>query len=571
MAGAAAGVNISNPISRILKVLRLERNEIWSVYFYAILAGLIQLSLPLGIQSIISFVLGGTISTSLIVLTILVVVGVFLGGMLQVNQMRLIEKVQQKLFVRYGFEFAERIPRLQLQNVDGYYLPELVNRFFDTVSLQKGISKLLLEIPTATIQILFGLILLSFYHPVFIFFGIILVLSVYIVLRVTASKGLETSMRESDYKYGVGGWLEELARVIKSFKFARNTELNIKRTDQLMTGYLESRTSHFRILLSQYWTLIVFKVLITAAMLIVGSYLLVEQQLNIGQFIAAEIVILMVINSVEKLITNLDNVYDVLTSVEKLSKITDQKMDKEGHHVLEHSDDGLSVVMNEVSFSYDDSHTENQLKGVQMTVNPGEKVCVLGPSGSGKSTLLRLLSGAYPNFSGSILINAIPIANYSLSSLRDQTGVLLSRQDIFNGTVLENITMGCETYSLPTILELAEKIGLKTFLSELPNGFDTKVDPTGKRLSSKIIQKIVLLRALINQPRLMLLEEPFVGLDPDNKKQVMEYLVKQTGKQTVICASNDYSFAELCDKVVYMDHGRIVATGSWNSIKNSIV
>lgn len=571
MAGAAAGVNISNPISRILKVLRLERNEIWSVYFYAILAGLIQLSLPLGIQSIISFVLGGTISTSLIVLTILVVVGVFLGGMLQVNQMRLIEKVQQKLFVRYGFEFAERIPRLQLQNVDGYYLPELVNRFFDTVSLQKGISKLLLEIPTATIQILFGLILLSFYHPVFIFFGIILVLSVYIVLRVTASKGLETSMRESDYKYGVGGWLEELARVIKSFKFARNTELNIKRTDQLMTGYLESRTSHFRILLSQYWTLIVFKVLITAAMLIVGSYLLVEQQLNIGQFIAAEIVILMVINSVEKLITNLDNVYDVLTSVEKLSKITDQKMDKEGHHVLEHSDDGLSVVMNEVSFSYDDSHTENQLKGVQMTVNPGEKVCVLGPSGSGKSTLLRLLSGAYPNFSGSILINAIPIANYSLSSLRDQTGVLLSRQDIFNGTVLENITMGCETYSLPTILELAEKIGLKTFLSELPNGFDTKVDPTGKRLSSKIIQKIVLLRALINQPRLMLLEEPFVGLDPDNKKQVMEYLVKQTGKQTVICASNDYSFAELCDKVVYMDHGRIVATGSWNSIKNSII
>jgi ATP-binding cassette, subfamily B, bacterial len=484
MAGAAAGVNISNPISRILKVLRLERNEIWSVYFYAILAGLIQLSLPLGIQSIISFVLGGTISTSLIVLTILVVVGVFLGGMLQVNQMRLIEKVQQKLFVRYGFEFAERIPRLQLQNVDGYYLPELVNRFFDTVSLQKGISKLLLEIPTATIQILFGLILLSFYHPVFIFFGIILVLSVYIVLRVTASKGLETSMRESDYKYGVGGWLEELARVIKSFKFARNTELNIKRTDQLMTGYLESRTSHFRILLSQYWTLIVFKVLITAAMLIVGSYLLVEQQLNIGQFIAAEIVILMVINSVEKLITNLDNVYDVLTSVEKLSKITDQKMDKEGHHVLEHSDDGLSVVMNEVSFSYDDSHTENQLKGVQMTVNPGEKVCVLGPSGSGKSTLLRLLSGAYPNFSGSILINAIPIANYSLSSLRDQTGVLLSRQDIFNGTVLENITMGCETYSLPTILELAEKIGLKTFLSELPNGFDTKVDPTGKRLST---------------------------------------------------------------------------------------
>lgn len=143
----------ANPVKRILKVIRLEKNEISSVYFYAILNGLIQLSLPLGIQSIISFVLGGSISTSLVVLILLVVAGVFLNGMLQVNQMRLIEKVQQKIFVRYSFEFAERIPKLNLQAVDDYYLPELVNRFFDTVSLQKGISKLLLDIPAATIQI----------------------------------------------------------------------------------------------------------------------------------------------------------------------------------------------------------------------------------------------------------------------------------------------------------------------------------------------------------------------------------------------------------------------------------
>lgn len=196
MAATATQNIFANPVRRILQVIRLEKNEITSVYFYAILSGLIQLSLPLGIQSIISFVLGGAIPTSLVVLIVLVVLGVFLNGLLQVNQMRLIEKVQQKIFVRYSFEFAERIPKLNLQSVDSYYLPELVNRFFDTVTLQKGISKLLLDIPAATIQILFGVILLSFYHPIFIIFGLILLLVITLILRLTSAKGMESSLRE---------------------------------------------------------------------------------------------------------------------------------------------------------------------------------------------------------------------------------------------------------------------------------------------------------------------------------------------------------------------------------------
>ena len=344
----------ANPVRRILQVIKLEKNEISSVYFYAILNGLIQLSLPLGIQAIISFVLGGAISTSLVIMISLVVLGVFINGLLNVNQMRLIEKVQQKIFVRYSFEFAERIPKLNLQSVDSYYLPELVNRFFDTVALQKGISKLLLDIPAATIQIIFGLLLLSFYHPVFIFFGLVLILIISLILRFTSAKGMESSLRESDYKYGVAGWLEEMARVIKSFKFSRNTSLNIQRTDKLVTGYLTQRTIHFKILQWQYWSLVSFKVLITAAMLIVGSILLVNQQLNIGQFIAAEIIIITVINSIEKIIINLDTVYDVLTSVEKLGKITDKPLEEDGTIELPAENTGLAVEMNNVHFSYDD-------------------------------------------------------------------------------------------------------------------------------------------------------------------------------------------------------------------------
>lgn len=572
MAATATQNIFANPVKRILRVIKLEKNEISSVYFYAILNGLIQLSLPLGIQSIISFVLGGAITTSLVVLIFFVVLGVFLNGMLQVNQMRIIEKVQQKIFVRYAFEFADRIPKLNLQAVDGYYLPELVNRFFDTVSLQKGISKLLLDIPTATIQIIFGLLLLSFYHPVFIFFGLVLVTIVYLILRLTSARGMESSLQESDYKYAVAGWLQEMARVAKSFKFSKHTALNIDKTDKLVTGYLQSRTTHFKVLLWQYWSLIGFKVLITAAMLIVGSILLVNQQLTIGQFIAAEIVILMVITSVEKLIASLEKVYDVLTSVEKLGKVTDKPLESEGSIALINGPEGLAIEMNGVSFSYTGSSgpENNVLQTINLSIAKNQKVCIMGRGGAGKSTLLRLLTGAYKNFSGSLLINDMPISNYNLQSLREQTGILFSQQDIFEGTLLENIAMGWPGITGQHILEVAEKIGLKKYIANLPEGFNTHLNPAGKKMPQKIIQKILLLRALINHPRLVLLEEPFTGIEEEIQRQITDYLLNGTPHQTILIISNNSAFAAKCDQVIYMQDGAIKAMGNWQTVQPMI-
>lgn len=563
MAETTNGTFGKSPFNRILQVLKLDRKEISAVYFYAILSGLVQLSLPLGIQSIISFVLGGSISTSLVILIILVVLGVLIAGFISVNQMRLIEKVQQKLFVRYSFEYANRIPRLNLQSVDSYYLPELVNRFFDTVSLQKGIAKLLLDIPAATIQILFGTILLSFYHPVFIVFSLVLIVLVYLILNYTSPKGMETSLTESNYKYRVAGWLEELARVVRSFKFSKGTNLSLKKTDQLVNGYLTARTSHFNVLLLQYWTLIGFKMLITASMLIVGSILLINQQLNIGQFIASEIVILMVLNSVEKLILNLDKVYDVLTSVDKLGKLTDKPLEPSGDLQMVDKGVGFSIAVRDLSFSYDNLTI---LKDINLQITSGQKVALTGIEGSGKSTLLRVLSGAYHQYDGNILIDQIPIRNYNLDSVRTKTGILLSKQDIFHGTLLDNITMGNTEVTPNAVIELSIRIGLKDFIENQEDGFNTELDPVGKRLSRNVIQKILLLRALINQPRLLLLEEPWTSLDLDNKQVIKDYLLTNQGS-TMIVATNDHDFISKCDVVLVMKDGQIINVLNGSSFK----
>ena len=240
-----------------------------------------------------------------------------------------------------------------------------MNRFFDVVALQKGIAKLLLDVPAATIQIIFGLILLSFYHPAFILFGILLVVILYGILSFTGNRGLETSIQESNYKYKVAAFLEEIGSMVSSFKFLDQAFL-LKKADKQVSNYLNTRTAHFKVLLIQYWSLISFKLLITAAMLIVGAVLLVNQQLNIGQFIAAEIVIILVINSVEKIIVNLDTIYDVITSIEKVEQPLEMNTESSGNILPVKKPVGMSVSFSNVTFGYDDN--DDVLKNINLSI-----------------------------------------------------------------------------------------------------------------------------------------------------------------------------------------------------------
>ena len=548
-------------LSKLFSLLRLDKKDISKIYIFAILAGLISLSLPLGIQTIITFVQTTEIRASIIVLIFIVVFGVFLNGFVQVRQMQIIEKLEQKIFTRYSLEFADRLPKLDIEKLDKYYLPELVNRFFDIPSLTKGIEKIMLDIPAAIIQVVFGLILLSFYHPVFIAFGVILIFIVILIIRFTSPQGLATSLRASDYKYAIAAWLEEIARVIKSFKYSKGTSLHMKKSDELVWMYLDSRTAHFKILLLQYWSFIAFKIIITMAMLVMGVVLLVNQQMNVGQFVAAEIVIITIINSVEKLIASLDKVYDTLTSIQKLSRVLDSDIEQFGSLALANDHKGVSIKFDTVNFGYNDitNKADLVLSDISFDIKPGQFVCITGASGSGKSSILRLLTGAFKNFSGSILLENVPIGNYNLQSLRNQTGVLLSQQDIFQGTLLENITMTNKHTSLEEITQLAEKIGLIEFIQSNKDGYDTILDPLGKRLSKKIKQDILLLRVLIGKHRLLLLEEPFNHLEKVQKDAVINFL-KNEKNATIIITSEDESTIRECDVILKLVNGKLVNT-----------
>ena len=557
---------LDSPIKRFLGLIALERGEILNIYFYAAINGFIYLSLPLGIQSIINLLFGGLISTSVVVLVFVVVLGVAINGWLQIMQMRVNERIQRRIFTRFSMEFARKIPRLDLLAVDDYYLPELVNRFFDTASLQKGLSKVLLDFPSASIQIVFGLVLLSLYSPIFIVFGLVLVSLVILILYFTYQRGMATSLEESNYKYEVGYWLEEVARTVKTIKFMGMTHFPAKKADKLVSGYLDARSEHFSVLQIQYWAFVLFKVVITATLLIVGCFLVIQQQINIGQFIASEIVIITLLNSVEKIIGSLDVVYDMLTSLEKVSKILDKPEEKEdGLNFTEMSNEaGVNIKAENLSYKFP-GEVNYVLHQLNFEIKAGEKVCIFGTQGSGKTSLLKLFTGAYPEYNGNLLFNNYPLGNYNLHNLRNEIGVYLATADLFSGTLTENLTLGDEQITTQLILSVSEQTGLLRFIQSLKHGLDTQIDSLGKNLPRNTVNKILLTRALLTEPKLLLIEDCWSGLEREEQEKTISFLASKNHKFTLIAVTNDAEFASRCDKLLLLDEGKIV---SFDTFKN---
>jgi ATP-binding cassette subfamily B protein len=549
-------INISRSLYKLFRLLRLDGKEITALYLLSILSGLIQLSLPLGIQAIINFAIVATgrkqLPASMWVLILLVVLGVLFTGMLKVNQMKIVEKIQQKIFTRFSFEFSYRIPKLNVKSIDQYHLPELVNRFFDIPTLQKSMAKLLLDIPTAVIQLCFGLILLAFYNSVFIVFGIILLVVLYLILYISSPKGFEASLEESNYKYDIGGWVQEIARGIKTFKFFNSFNLHLEKTNQLLDGYLHARNKHFQILKLQYWSLVVFKILITAAMLIVGGILLIRQEINIGQFIAAEIIILTIMNAVEKLIVSLETVYDLLTSVEKINKITEKPLDEEGSYEFVKKQ-GIQIEAKNLSFGFEKNDI---LQNISFNIKPGQKVAITGDGDSGKTVLLRLLTGVFQDFEGDLSFDQIPINNYNLNSLRNHIGIYMQKQDIFSASLWENITLGNANIKEQDVLDTFKIVGLESFYKSLNKGFDTHLEPTGKQLSSSNVQKLLIARSLLNQPALLLLDEPMKLIAADDKQYLQNYLFGLKDV-TIIFTTNDPSLISKSEMVIHLEKGLI--------------
>lgn len=317
-------------------MLDTERGTIRYILFYAVVTGLISLTLPLGTQAVFNLVSTGAVFSSSYILIAVVILGVLIGGILLIGQFTLVEAIEQRLFAKASIEFAYRLPRIKPEALEGSHPPELVNRFFDILTVQKGLTKLLIDLMFAGFQIVFGVIVLAFYHPVFIAFGLFTILMIVFIYMINYRRALRTSIEESAHKYEVVEWLEQVADELPAFRDDKEQQQRaVQRTDELTADYLHARNGHFRVLKNYYGWGVALRTVLTGGLLIAGTLFVVSRQMTLGQFVAAEVLIVQISNSIEKLMTGVSTVFDMLTGVEKLAALTDLPMDEkktEGTH-----------------------------------------------------------------------------------------------------------------------------------------------------------------------------------------------------------------------------------------------
>ena len=554
---------ILSPWKRFIGLLRLDKRDIRQIFYYAIFAGIVALSLPLGIQAIINLIQGAQVSTSWIVLVTLVTLGVAFQGILQLMQIRILENMQQKIFTRASFEFAYRFPKIKMEELRDHYPPELANRFFDVLTVQKGLSKILLDFPAAALQIIFGLALLSFYHPFFIIYGFLLVLLIFFVFKFTAKRGLETSLLESKKKYKVAHWIQEIARSLVSFKLSGKTSLAMTRNDNNTEAYLNAREKHFRVLVIQFIQLIGFKVLVTAGLLIIGGLLVLNQEMNIGQFVAAEIIILLIISSVEKLIRGLESFYDVLTSLEKLGQVVDKELemqDGEDPFIADHS-----FIVELENIKYASPEGQEILNDIDFAINHNDRILFEGASGSGKTTLLKILSGLISPTSGSLYVNDVSLKGIYPNKYRAKIGQVLPAQLPFEGTILENITFGRKDISQEHLHGVLKNIGLDIFIRQQPNGINTLLHPEGQQIPHTVSKRIVLARAIVHSPKLLLLKDPLEHFEPTESLKIIKYLTAPEKPWALVVSSRNAQWKKHCNQTIKISEGIITSKTSTNA------
>ena len=531
-----------SPFQRIWHLVGSERKNIRFLYIYAILSGAISLIIPLGIQAIIGLVLAGKLSSSWFILIVLITLAILLSGLTGLAQLSILESIQSKLFVRTAFNFSEKLASASRYLKKYPSLVELSEKFLDIITVQKSFSKLLLSFTTSLLEIVFGIILLVIYHPAFLIFGLSLLILVAIVLRATYRRGIESARAESNYKFKTAFWLSEIAQNRVTFNLKKSQGFHMHKTDEYLHGYVSSRQSHFKILYNQAAIAIGIKVVLTMAMLFLGSFLLVREDISLGQFLASEILIISLVDSVGKLVISVESLYDAGIALEKLGSVTDATLD---------DDLSLSTLTNVDASAPEVTITDRKSGHPVVNIKPGQKVGICGLPGTGRTRILKTIIGEIQSEYNAQL-NHIPVENISGECLGTITGICLQGSNIFEGTLAQNIVLSNEP-DMKELTTLSKILNLHGFISSLSGGFNHLFE-TESGIPNNIAKKIPLARALYQSPPLILIDDVWSVFTREELEKITNHICSIGS--TVIFISNKLPLLSKADKCLYIaEHG----------------
>lgn len=541
-------------MKRFFGLLQPEMRDVWTIVVFSIITGLLYLALPLAVNALVSNLAFGSQSApfqqALIFIALALFACLMLSAIIRGLQFYVAEVIQRRLFVRMTADLAYRLPRVKADSLDGVHAPEMVNRFLDVVTVQKSTSLLLLNGINIVLGGLIGLIVLGFYHPALLAFTSLILIAIILIVFGLGRGAVRTSIEESISKYDVVNWLEELARYPRLFKGPGGYSLATERADQLARAYLTARSGHFKVLMRQISGLLFLEVLASSALLIVGGWLVLSQQLTLGQLVASELIVSAIVASISKLGKQFEGWYDAMAAVDKLGHLIDLEIESEDGDLPRPGADGAAVSVHHAGFSYRDG--QEIFSNVSFEISPGGRVALMGSQGSGCSTMLDLLLGLRHPTAGHICMDGFDLRSWYLEELRSSV-MLIRTQDIVNGSIAENIRLGRPGIGLDEVHRALQSVGLLDDVMALPIGMHTPLVTGGAPLSSRQRTRLLLARALVLKPRLLLLDDVFDGMDKSSMDTLTSMLLSRDLSWTVIIATRDPLVASRCDRTVDLD------------------
>lgn len=524
-----------SPIKRLLRLLFPERRDITIVIAFSVGVGIMTLATPVAVQALVNFVAFGGLLQPLVILGLLLLVFLSVAGAMRVFKTWVVEVMQRRIFVRVATDLSQRLPRVRLDAYDHGHGPELVNRFFDVLTVQKAGAALLLDGVGVVLQTLIGLTILAFYHPVLLAFDALLVVAIFFVLFILGRGAVRTAITESKAKYAVAASLEEIARNPTSFKLAGGPAFAHQRTDQLAVEYVSARRKHFSIVLRQVVGAVALQAAAGTALLTIGGWLVIEGQLTLGQLVASELIVSIVLASFAKIGKQLESYYDLLAGVDKLGQLIDLPVERATGQCYTARKTGLEVAINGISFGY--RAGENLLEDFNLRISGGDRVCVVGSHGSGKSTLADILYGLREPDFGNIELDGIDMRELDLRSIRHDV-VLVKGFEMIEGTVTDNIRMNRASVTMEDVRRALSDVGLLAEMRSLPDGLDTWISSSGAPLSLGQAKRLMLARAIAGRPRLLVLDDLLDDLDKEARQSVIDMLVSPERSWTLIVFSH---------------------------------
>lgn len=544
------------PFRRLTRHLTIERPIIFTIIIYSIAIGLLSLAFPIATQSLVNTIAFGNIYQPIVVLTTIVAVVLIVAATLQSLRVWVVEVLQQRLFVRVASDTVNRLLRARGDAFEEHHGPELVNRFFDVVTLQKAAASLLIDGLTIVMQSTIGLVLLALYHPWLLAFDLFLLAAILFIIFPLGRGAVTTAIVESRAKYEVLAWFEEIARHHITFKSPDAARLALTRADELTGKYLSHRKQHFRILFRQVVGSYALHAIASATLLGVGGFLVINRQLTLGQLVAAELVVEMVVIGFSKLGKHLESYYDLLAAIDKLGYIEDLPLEPDPPVPTPAvSRAPAEAALRGISLSYG---VKPVFLNTSMDIRPGLCIGLSGWSGNGKSTLLDLFYGLREPSTGVVEIDSIDLREWDRAKLRQQV-MLIRSAEIFEGTLLDNLQLGNQAVDLMEVRRALEKVGLLADVQAFPEGLNTELSTGGRPLSEGQAMRLVFARALVRRPRFLLIDEALDSIkDAPGADVLMQSLFAKDKPWTLIVASASPDLLARCDAIYEIQDLQVV-------------